>query len=197
MKNARSIMLFIVGIASIILGIVTFTFNEGATVMRERYGGDAYTGIQKAAAQTANNVSFSGSIEKRGFGFVLIVGGLAMIACSLPGEKNKSKNSMSSIVPTYHYTPSTAKGNNMKNDVNHAAETSQPQEKKAELTLKKAELSLKEAAAYALKFSTDSGAAGYLKREMPNLSEEDRQRLEKALALNGEDFRNALKEMLN
>ena len=43
------------------------------------YGGDAYTGIQNAAAQTANNVQDLAEIAAMGFGFLLISLGLFMI----------------------------------------------------------------------------------------------------------------------
>ena len=43
------------------------------------YGGDAYTGIQNAAAQTANNVKALSEITKNGFAFFLIAVGLIAI----------------------------------------------------------------------------------------------------------------------
>ena len=48
----------IAGIASIIIGFTCseFNFYYSGTVSKESYGGDAYTGIQNASAQTATNV---------------------------------------------------------------------------------------------------------------------------------------------
>ena len=51
----------------------------GATVSRTSYGGDAYTGIQNAAATTANNVRDLNSIVAGGFFMLLLILGIAMI----------------------------------------------------------------------------------------------------------------------
>ena len=58
MKNNVLIIGFI---GLIILGISMFSYSEdssnaGRSASSETYGGDAYTGIQQAAATTANNV---------------------------------------------------------------------------------------------------------------------------------------------
>lgn len=58
MKNNVLIIGFI---GLIILGISMISYSEdssnaGRSVSSETYGGDAYTGIQQAAATTANNV---------------------------------------------------------------------------------------------------------------------------------------------
>ncbi len=54
--------------------------GAGSRVYSERYGGDAYTGIQNAAADTANNLVDLIKTEQKGFGALLAVAGLALCA---------------------------------------------------------------------------------------------------------------------
>ena len=68
------------GIASIVMGIVCFGMYAGSGFSFETYGGDAYTGIQNAAAQTARNVRDLADIARFGFGSLLIVVGVAILA---------------------------------------------------------------------------------------------------------------------
>lgn len=67
------------GFLSVLFGIIMFFLNTGYSEQSEMYGGDAYTGIQNAAAQTANNVLAMGTIVKIGFAFLLISLGLIAI----------------------------------------------------------------------------------------------------------------------
>ena len=67
------------GILSVIFGIIMFGKDVGYYEVSSSYGGDAYTGIQNAAAQTANNVKALSEITKNGFAFFLIAVGLIAI----------------------------------------------------------------------------------------------------------------------
>lgn len=67
------------GILSVIFGIIMFAKDVGYYESSSSYGGDAYTGIQNAAAQTANNVKALSEIAKTGFAFFLIALGLIAI----------------------------------------------------------------------------------------------------------------------
>lgn len=69
------------GFASVILGIICFCLNTGRYVYSESYGGDAYTGIQNAAAATGSNVQSLAAIVKFGLGALLIVFGIALVCC--------------------------------------------------------------------------------------------------------------------
>ena len=88
----------LVGIAAIITAIVMLAsgpadrlsgMSTGSYTSHSWYGGDAYTGIQQAAADTANNVSAQSDIIKAGFrliagrmpsaGALLLFFGLAMV----------------------------------------------------------------------------------------------------------------------
>lgn len=77
------------GIVSAILGFVVFGLGTGSWENSTSYGGDAYTGIQNAAAQTANNVQDLAEIVKFGMAPLLIVVGVA-IFCYF-GSKLSSK----------------------------------------------------------------------------------------------------------
>ena len=57
-KKILSIMLFALAALSLIFAIVCFGSDTGYWVSSKSYGGDAYTGIQNAAAQTANNINY-------------------------------------------------------------------------------------------------------------------------------------------
>lgn len=67
------------GLLSVIFGIIMFLKSTGGYEWSSQYGGDAYTGIQNASAQTANNVQALSEIAKLGFGFLLIAVGLIAV----------------------------------------------------------------------------------------------------------------------
>ena len=88
MKKVCSILLIAIGIVSIVLSIVVFAKDTGNWERENLYGGDAYTGIQNAAAQTANNVQELSKIAKLGFGSILLIGGAALVVCGLPKKES-------------------------------------------------------------------------------------------------------------
>lgn len=81
----------LVGIASIVFAILCFTYRAYGNYLGytsyQYYGGDAYTGIQHAAADTANNVSqlMNGmenlveDLQMTGGFFLIIVGALLLV----------------------------------------------------------------------------------------------------------------------
>ncbi len=79
MKKAASAFGIIIGIVSVIMSIITFNMYEGPFESAKAYGGDAYTGIQQAAAQSANNIVHAAKILRFGLGSVLLILGLGMI----------------------------------------------------------------------------------------------------------------------
>ena len=79
-KRKKKNLGVIAGILSIFFGVLIFFMDTGSLENPEYYGGDAYTGIQQAAAQTADNVKALSDICRCGFASVLIVAGFAMIA---------------------------------------------------------------------------------------------------------------------
>ena len=91
---------FLVGLALVILGIFALTLNSvdyyGKRTERTSYGGDAYTGIQNAAADTANNVNQLGntiaeshSKQMTFVGTSMIVFGALTIVYDLLGNNKK------------------------------------------------------------------------------------------------------------
>ncbi len=79
-KLIASVLGMLSGLLSVILGFVTYGMSAGSYESSHSYGGDAYTGIQNAAAQGANNVLYGSEILRFGFGSLLLVLGLALIA---------------------------------------------------------------------------------------------------------------------
>ena len=63
----------VIGIVAIGLSIKCYTIDEMDYESRSMYGGDAYTGIQNAAAATSKNVKELAEIVQFGFGSVLLV----------------------------------------------------------------------------------------------------------------------------
>lgn len=51
-------MCIFLAVVSVIFAVVSFTLSDGYFTTYESYGGDAYTGIQQAAADTARNVLY-------------------------------------------------------------------------------------------------------------------------------------------
>ena len=85
-----------VGVAAIVFAIICIAYDGGfpytGYVAKETYGGDAYTGIQNAAAATANYVSaLNESVEilsqaiMLGIGFCLMVAGLVLVILGVKG----------------------------------------------------------------------------------------------------------------
>lgn len=84
MKLVMNAMGAFSGILSIIFGIIVASINTGFYTSIGSYGGDAYTGIQNAAAYTAKNVLQTNRILETGLCFILIVIGLAIISYFVP-----------------------------------------------------------------------------------------------------------------
>ena len=68
------------GAASFVSGISVLGMSYGSYESNSKYGGDAYTGIQNAAAQTANNVKAAAEIIQAASGAFLCVFGVALIS---------------------------------------------------------------------------------------------------------------------
>lgn len=122
MKRIASIAFIIIGIIAIILAFSTFDQDVGYKENNKSYGGDAYTGIQNAAAETANNVHHLAEAFVFGVGSILLVTGGALLATGwylLANENDangkaslssKYTSTTSSSSPTYsawNSTPST------------------------------------------------------------------------------------------
>lgn len=73
----------ILGIIAIVFSLVVFSADVGSYEPTKSYGGDAYTGIQNAAAQAANNIMDVGAAITTAAGAILLVFGVGMIFLSL------------------------------------------------------------------------------------------------------------------
>lgn len=86
-------------IAFVIIAIVSFTFsskiedmNNGDYVSSSRYGGDAYTGMQNASAETGCNVYKGNQIMQKGFKYSFILIGLGFLAVGLTPSFQSKKS---------------------------------------------------------------------------------------------------------
>jgi len=105
MSTLKSILFILVGIVSIGLSVSCFNADDGEYVAENYYGGDAYTGIQHAAAETGQNVRTLTKLATKGFGSILLVGGLALIVVGIPSKKNGNRpcdESKPGIEPASH-----------------------------------------------------------------------------------------------
>lgn len=96
----------IAGVALIALGItsmlfINYTYYFGAYEDNNTYGGDAYTGIQNAAAQTANNVYNVGElleemyyVERMYTGIVFVVAGSLLSLYDIANNKKPKKENV-------------------------------------------------------------------------------------------------------
>lgn len=84
MSRKKQILLMVVGVLSIILAIVMFSMDDGVYTSYRSYGGDAYTGIQHASADTATNVRQLIRVVRSGAGCILLVAGATLLVLGLP-----------------------------------------------------------------------------------------------------------------
>lgn len=79
MKKIFSVLGVIGGTLSIIFSFVILGFENGGRPSYEQYGGDAYTGIQNAAVDTANNVMLlTIAVKFASFAILFVLGILAI-----------------------------------------------------------------------------------------------------------------------
>ena len=71
------------GVLAIIFAMVVFSGGVGYFESNETYGGDAYTGIQNAAAQAANNIMYVGETVQIALGCFMLLQGLILLLGSL------------------------------------------------------------------------------------------------------------------
>lgn len=81
--KVKTIFFVLVGLLSMALSICCFNLEVGDKVSMQYFGGDAYTGMQQASAHAANNILLLAKIVKIGFGSLLLILGLGMIALGL------------------------------------------------------------------------------------------------------------------
>ena len=113
MKVIKGIVNSVLGLVSAVLGIVCYTRFTGSWESFKEYGGDAYTGIQNAAAQSANNITYLGDILKFGLGSILLIFGLYLLFNGIFSILDKPAASAGApagpaYTPKYNYTGAPA-----------------------------------------------------------------------------------------
>ena len=83
----ENLVFIIVGFISIVLSIVCFFSVKDDLPDSYRFGADFYTESQNSAAATARNVYYLEKIAAKGFGSILLVTGLILVAVGLPEEE--------------------------------------------------------------------------------------------------------------
>lgn len=104
-QKLRSIVLIIIGIVAIGLSIKCFKIDDLSYESRSMYGGDAFTGIQNAAAITSKNVKELAGIVQFGFGSVLLVMGLTLVGVGLTTPMKSRQNNSETIPVTVEKSP--------------------------------------------------------------------------------------------
>lgn len=85
MKKPIAIMCLIAGILCILLSFGVYGSDTGSYESNKSYGGDAYTGIQNASAQAANNVQYLTEAVAFGGGSVMLISGLVLVLFAVNG----------------------------------------------------------------------------------------------------------------
>ena len=78
-KKILALVLATIGLLAVILGLIAYGLDTGYYEVSSAYGGDAYTGIQNAAAQTANNVRYVTEAIASVGGSILLITGLVLM----------------------------------------------------------------------------------------------------------------------
>lgn len=104
-QRFRSIILIVVGIIALGLSIKCFTIDDLDYATKSMYGGDAYTGIQNAAAATSKNVKELAGIVQFGFGSILLVMGLGLIGLGLTTPTGRSKGGQENLTRPIETVP--------------------------------------------------------------------------------------------
>jgi len=104
-QKLRSIVLIVVGIIAIGLSIKCYTTDKLDYESRSMYGGDAYTGIQNAAAMTSKNVKELAEIVQFGFGSVLLVMGLTLVGIGMTTPMGGQKENFNPVPAVAETTP--------------------------------------------------------------------------------------------
>lgn len=82
--KVKTIAMLAVGVVSLAFSYQCSKFETGSFERSAAYGGDAYTGIQNASAQTATNVRYLNDMVKDGLTYAFLIVGLGFIACAIP-----------------------------------------------------------------------------------------------------------------
>ena len=112
MKRILSIAFVIIGILAIIFAFSAYDLETGYKESNEKYGGDAYTGIQNAAAQTARNVYYLTEAVAYSAGSILLIVGLSLVGFGvylfMPSREEDTPSFVNSYTPPVKSSVSAA-----------------------------------------------------------------------------------------
>ena len=77
-RKIAGALFILAGLIALWFAISLFKMDEGSFPQNLSYGGDAYTGMQNAAASAARNVKWLYELVAKGFGAILLVLSFAM-----------------------------------------------------------------------------------------------------------------------
>ncbi len=83
LKLIRSFGFIVIAIVSFVFANKVDDMRIGEYVSSSTYGGDAYTGIQNAAADTGSNVYKGNQIIQKGFKYIFILSGFGFLVVGL------------------------------------------------------------------------------------------------------------------
>ena len=84
MRYIKSLIFVVAALCSFYFSHKCFDERAGSYVSEKTYGGDAYTGIQNAAAIAAKNAADVAEIVQKGFGS--IVSGIILLGVAVPKD---------------------------------------------------------------------------------------------------------------
>lgn len=126
-KKFLTMAFFIIAIISLIFAVSCFGLDTGYRELNQTYGGDAYTGIQNASAQAANNMAILSEninyISGMFFALVSVVSGLLGIYNSkqvkeLKKKRQKKEKAQAAFATAQHnYVDMTAQVSDKADDV--------------------------------------------------------------------------------
>ena len=120
MRLLRSILLTAEGILSIIFSIRFFNMEDGSYEPNATYGGDAYTGMQNASAQAANNIQDLTKNVNKGMGYMLMIAGLTLISIGVSPVSCEKKKEDTNDQESKTNTAVSAQPSNESQDIQDA-----------------------------------------------------------------------------
>ena len=109
-KKKLKVTLILSGILSVIFSAAMLVMDNGNYESYQAYGGDAYTGIQNAAATAANNVNSAACLVAYGFAFILFVLGIVLIGAGIAVKKEEKNTTQASAVNVSSASAEAEKG---------------------------------------------------------------------------------------
>ena len=91
MKYIKNLAFLIAALFSFYSSYECFDESNGRYATEKTYGGDAYTGIQNAAATAAQNAADAAVLIQDGFGYLFIVSGIALLGIAIPKDLLEKK----------------------------------------------------------------------------------------------------------